>query len=101
MKKTVLAILGVGGACAACCAVPILLPLISGTLIAGAAGLASGQTVLVAAGAAGAAALGVAALWFMRRPRQAESCATSETGTAEAEGPGCGCGPSKACGTAR
>ncbi|MFN9470607.1 hypothetical protein [Acidovorax sp.] len=39
MKKPLLATIGLAGACAACCAVPLLVPILSGLSVAGLAGL--------------------------------------------------------------
>jgi hypothetical protein len=99
MKKPVLAALGLGAACVACCTLPLGLTLLGGSALAG--GLASlynlSNGALVAAGATallGFAAGGLA-LWRMRRnrhaacdaPAEGSHCATSPQASA------CGCAP--------
>jgi hypothetical protein len=94
MKKPLLAGIGVVGACAACCAVPLALPLLSGLSAAGLAGVigwdwfSAGAAVGAAIAAAGVAAgLGV---WMIRRRRPAgPSCAVPLD--AAAQSGGCGC----------
>lgn len=80
MKKPLLASIGVIGACAACCAIPIALPVLSGLSAAGFAGalgwpqLSGGALAGLTLGAAAAA--GAGAVWFTRRAKpQAPSCA--------------------------
>jgi apolipoprotein N-acyltransferase len=86
MKKTIYGTLGLVGACAACCAIPIVLPMLAGASLAGAAG-ASMLTVAVAASIAG---LGI----FLRRralqARSGASCAVAPGGHEPSTG-SCGC----------
>jgi hypothetical protein len=71
MKKPLLGLLGVGAACAACCAIPLAVPLIGGASAAGLALLADWDGVL---GVGLAAALVVAGgLWWSRQ-RKAAAC---------------------------
>lgn len=99
MKKPLLTTLGLAGACAACCAVPLLVPILSGLSVAGLAGLDWGRlatspaylaTVLSIAVAL-ALALGV---WLVRRRRATRVCATSAAALAPAAEDG---GPRRAC----
>lgn len=99
MKKPVLAALGLGAACVACCTLPLGLTLLGGSALAG--GLAAAYEwsngALAAAGAAAlvATAAGGLALWRMRRnrhaacdaPAEGSHCATSPQASA------CGCAP--------
>ena len=94
MKKPVLATLGITGACAACCAFPLAIPLLSGLSAAGLVSLdwarlpLTATSVAVAAGAAVAAAVGLA-LWVARRRRPASACSVPVEGKSS----GCGCAP--------
>lgn len=95
MKKPLLAALGVAGACAACCALPLALPLLSAL---GATGLlgwgwAQDMNVLAAIGAALliAAAFSIGAALRARRLRAAASCKADAQ--APACGTQCGCNP--------
>lgn len=98
MKKTIYAVLGLAGACAACCAIPIAWPMFAGASLAGAAGWAVGDSKLLIAGAA-AGIVGLA--MFLRRRalqgRSGASCATP-TATTATLGGSCGCsgGPDSA-----
>ena len=82
MKKPILATLGIAGACAACCAIPIALPLISGLSVAGLVGFdwqqftVSREFLAVAAGSTVAIVAGLA-MWSARRRRAASACASS------------------------
>lgn len=98
-KKLLLTGLGLAGACAACCAVPLLVPVIAGLSVAALAvpgGLVfmpefGGLAAL--AGIAGSAAAG-AALWWARRRRAARACASAPRGAVNATplaAPACGC----------
>ena len=86
MKKLLITGLGVAGACAACCAMPLVVPIISGLSVAALAvpgGLVfatefSGVATLVGI-AAGVAACG--ALWWARRRRTARACASGPQAT--------------------
>lgn len=100
MKKPVLAALGLGAACVACCTLPLGLTLLGGSALAG--GLAAAYEwsngALAAAGTAAlvAAAAGGLVLWRMRRNRRA-ACAVPAEGSRCATGPqesACGCAPS-------
>ncbi len=97
MKKPALATMGVVGACAACCTIPLAIPLLSGLSIAGLATLnwgASGAYVgVIAAGVAASAAVG-AGIWWSRRRKAAARCVTRSSSPAELTQPasgGCGC----------
>lgn len=114
MKKPFLAVFGVAGACAACCAIPLAIPLLGGLSLAG-AGFMSWETL--AAGPAilplGVGALAAAVLigiWFMQRRKsaclvkpeaQAGSCAAKPAANAcavstdDPDAGACGCAPSK------
>lgn len=104
MKKPILATVGVAGACAACCAIPILLPLASGLSVAGLVGfdweqLGIGREMLaVAAGSLVAAGAGLG-LWTVRRRRTASACA-SQTALQERQQPQSSCGCSGSTKTA-
>ena len=92
MKKPILATLGIAGACAACCAIPIVLPVLSGLSVAGLLsfdGIRAALTPSVLAAVAGAAvALAVGAgLWISRRRQTAPACAMPVDGKSS----GCGC----------
>lgn len=94
MKKPVLATLGVAGACAACCAIPLAIPLMSGLSIAGLASVdwdwltLSGGVAVVGAGLAAAALVG-GGMWWHRRRMAAKKCAAPELGAPTAAGCGC------------
>ena len=99
MKKPVLAALGLGAACVACCTLPVGLTLLGGSALAG--GLVAvydwSNGALAAAGATAllATTAGSLALWRMRRNRRAV-CATPAEGTHCATSPregACGCQP--------
>ena len=93
MKKPLFAALGVAGACAACCAIPLALPLLGGTAVAAlvaAWGLDLGTNIdwtvaaIFAAGSAGFL------IWSRRRPQAA--CDKNGTSTSCTLPPGgCGC----------
>lgn len=98
MKKPLLATLGLAGACAACCAVPVLIPVISGLSVAGLAGLdwerllASREYLASALGVAAALAVALG-IWLARRRRIGRACTLGALSTNN--GPlasrGCGC----------
>ena len=94
MKKPALATLGVVGACAACCAIPLAIPLVSGLSIAGLASIdwdcltLSGEVAAISAGMTAAGLVG-GGLWWHRRRKVAAQCAASAL-TAPS-GSGCGC----------
>jgi len=99
MKKPVLAALGLGAACVACCTLPLGLTLLGGSALAG--GLAAlynlSNGALAAAGATIllATAAGGLALWRTRRNRRA-ACATPAEGThcaTSTQAGACGCQP--------
>ncbi|MDP2819616.1 MAG: hypothetical protein Q8O29_15375 [Polaromonas sp.] len=103
MKKPVLAKLGVVGACAACCAIPLAIPLMAGMSITGLALFEPGyfnfqsELLVIAVGVA-AAALVAGGMWLVRRRRG--TCQT------DADAPACSTGVSKdassaACACAR
>lgn len=96
MKKPVFAALGIAGACAACCTIPLLLPLLGGTavtaLLAG-WGLELGTALNVLMAAVLAAGVG-AVLWMKRRRKADCQNPGSSTPVACTLPPnGCGCGP--------
>jgi hypothetical protein len=80
MKKTFLAALGLAGACAACCSIPIALTLFGGLSAAGATAwfLGSPMAQLAVMGVAAALLLAAAGAWRARRAR-----ARCLTGTCE------------------
>lgn len=86
MKKTLLGLLGIGAACAACCAVPLALPLLAGLGLAGfgVAGVTVPAFGWIAGLAAGAAML--ASGLYLWRKRQAAPASCSVDASA-----GCGC----------
>ncbi len=102
MKKPVLTVFGVAGACAACCAIPLLVPLVGGASVAGLIAMASGDWLGLSSNAAViASAIVVAALvgfaiWLVRRRRSNAFCqvepAVVSAGCATVSGAGgCGC----------
>lgn len=94
MKKPVLATLGVAGACAACCAIPLAIPLMSGLSVAGLASIdwnwvqVRGEVAAVGAGLAASLLVG-AGLWWHRGRKVAAHCAGPALPAAA--GGGCGC----------
>ena len=84
MMKPLLALLGVGAACAACCAIPLALPLIGGLAVSGALGAIAGWQLALGAGVL--AAIAGAAWRLRRRPRACALKPGPENTTA------CGCG---------
>lgn len=95
MNKSVLATLGVVGACAACCAIPLAIPLVSGLSVAGVTSMdwefltMSSTGASVGAGLAAAAVVG-GGMWWQRRRVAAANCAAATTAAATAVGCGCG-----------
>lgn len=86
MKKTALAALGVAGACAACCAIPIALPLVGGLSVVGLTGLGTSLFLadhgwLLAAGVLGLAGVVGVLVWRRLRPKPS-ACARSACGCA-------------------
>lgn len=78
MKKPVLAVFGVAGACAACCAIPLAIPLWAGLSAAGMGWLgwetlASGSSLLLAG--AGMLTVALIAAGVMARRSRKNSCA--------------------------
>jgi hypothetical protein len=86
MKKTIYGALGLAGACAACCAIPLAFPMLAGASLAGAAGFAAGDSMLIAAAAASVVGLGI----FLRRralqARSGSSCAAAPAAQAPSNG---------------
>lgn len=81
MKKSILALLGIGAACAACCAIPLALPMMAGFGLAGLglAGFGWEAALLLTA----ASMLAMGGLHLLRRRRKpASACATDKS---------CGC----------
>lgn len=94
MKKPALAALGVVGACAACCAIPVALPLISGLSALGIVGLGADalgaqREVLIGAAALSFAGVAGAVVWWKRRNSAAACAAPAATSGAQASGCGC------------
>jgi threonine/homoserine/homoserine lactone efflux protein len=100
MKKPLLAVLGLAGACAACCSIPLVLTLVSGLSAAGVATwIVGSQTAQLAVVGVGAVLLvGGVGVWRARRARancdgvQGSSCAID---------PAAGCGCTTSSGQAR
>lgn len=102
MKKPVLTVLGVAGACAACCAIPLLVPVVGGASVAGLVAMATGdglglssKTAVIASAIMVAVLVGVA-IWLLRRRRNNAFCQVEPTvvsaGCATVSGAGgCGC----------
>jgi hypothetical protein len=86
MKKPVLALLGLGAACAVCCAAPVALSLGAGLGLAGIslAGIGAASFGWIAGGVGAVLMmLGMAAFYLLRRrQQQAQSCASDRS---------CGC----------
>jgi hypothetical protein len=73
MKKPLLATLGVAGACAACCAIPLAVPMLSGLTTVGLTAfnwdfIPDGARWMAGASVVAAAAWAVAAWWNARKP---------------------------------
>lgn len=100
MKKPALATLGVVGACAACCAIPLAIPLMSGLSVAGLASIdwdcltVGGEVAAVGAGLAATALVG-GGTWWHRRRKAAKKCAAPEPDAPTAAGCGCNSNTSK------
>ncbi|RCW66077.1 hypothetical protein [Pseudorhodoferax soli] len=96
MKKPLFAALGVAGACAACCSIPLLLPLLGGTAVAALLagwGLDVGIALNVLIAATLVAMVG-AVVWLKRRPKAGcENPSTSTQAACALPPGGCGCGP--------
>ena len=109
MKKPVLGGLAVAGACAACCAIPLAVPLISGASAAGLTWLIDWERITVdsevlAIGAGlGAVLLVGGGLWWSGR-RNAAACRVEEASPAvessssASAGSGCACAATSAPG---
>ena len=99
MKKPLFAALGVAGACAACCSIPLLIPLLGGTAIAALVtgwGLELGTALNILIAAALVVAVGTV-LWLKRRGKPGCQNPGSSTPSACTLPPnGCGCGPKSA-----
>jgi len=96
MKKPLFAALGVAGACAACCSIPLQLPLLGGTALAALLagwGLELGAALNVLIAAALVAVVG-AALWMKRRSKaDCQNSGSSPPAACTLPPGGCGCGP--------
>jgi LPXTG-motif cell wall-anchored protein len=75
MKKSLFGIVGLGAACAACCAIPLAIPLITGATVAALTSrvdwncfTGSGEIFAIGTGL-GAALLAGGGLWWLRRRR--------------------------------
>ena len=102
MKKPLLATIGLAGACAACCAVPLLVPVISGLSVAGMVGVdwqrftANQEHMAVVLGIAAAITVALG-LWLARRRRAGQTCtpaASAQENRPQSSG-SCGCGSPK------
>lgn len=84
--KTVLAALGLAAACAACCAIPIALPMLTG-LAASGLGMATWgwQAAAVLLGATGAVGLAIALRNRKRASNHAKSAAAGSCGCSTSE----------------
>lgn len=94
MKKPILALLGLAGACAVCCSVPAALSVASVLSLAGLGTFAwGGPTMQVAAAGLAALTLAGAGIWWARR--RAAVCKTDPALDAcdSSAGSGCGCHP--------
>lgn len=97
MKKPILATLGVVGACAACCTIPLAIPLLGGLSAAGLVsvdwvGLSVGSGVPTVAIGLAAAVLVGSGLWWHRRRQTATACAAPSGNAAALPAPaGSGC----------
>lgn len=84
-------LLGVGGACAICCALPVGVTLAS--LVAGVSGgvaLYSGSQIAIAGVAVGVLTLVGTGVWLRRRANsKADACACSRTASTALENGGC------------
>ncbi len=89
MKKTIYGALGLAGACAACCAIPIAFPMLAGASLAGAAGWAAGDSLMIAGGAA--AVVAGAIFWTRARRAKAGAACAPKTDPANAA---CACAAS-------
>lgn len=89
MKKTLLGLAGVGAACAACCAIPLALPLLAGLGLAGfsLAGLAVPDFGW-AAGLVAAFVLLAGSIYLWRKRQAAPACSVDASA-------GCGCASAK------
>ena len=110
MNKPLLTTIGLAGACAACCAVPLLVPIISGLSVAGVIGLdwerlASSQEYMAAVLGVASAFVAAIGLWLFRRLRAGKACTPVAASTSNAvQAPGaCGCSgtPKASTGEAR
>jgi hypothetical protein len=82
MKKVGLTALGVAGACAACCAIPLAIPIMGALSVSGLSFLAIDQFLLGPAGIAIAAAVSLAAAvwvaaWYVGQRRKRAAMAES------------------------
>ncbi len=101
MKKAGLTALGVAGACAACCAIPLAIPIIGTLSISGLSLVAIDQFLLGPAGTATAAAFSLGGIvwvgyWYMvqRRKRSAMAQSGAACAVPDSKGDG-GCACSK------
>ena len=103
MKNPALATMGVIGACAACCTIPLALPLLSGLSVAGLVSIdwkyfnVVSEVAAAGAGLAAAALVGGVILWHRKR-KAAAACAAPSRGAGALSAPrgsGCGCSSTK------
>lgn len=105
MKKPLLTTIGLAGACAACCAVPLLVPIISGLSVTSVFGVdwhlftTSRPYLAVVAGTAAGVAVALG-LWLAKRRRAARACgngtASNQGGSSLQAQSACGCSASQA-----
>jgi len=94
MNKPALATLGVVGACAVCCSIPLVIPVMTGLSVAGLVsvdgGFMSGGAQMLAVGAGLAVALLMSGgIWWHRR-QTATRCGQTQGAATVGSGSGCG-----------
>lgn len=98
MKKPALATIGVIGACAACCTIPLALPLLGGLSVAGLASIdwdclnVGSEVAAIGVGLVAALLVG-GGIWWHRKRKAATACAVSSASAAvlpASAGSGCG-----------
>lgn len=100
MKKPVLTTVGVIGACAACCAIPLVIPLMAGVSVAGLASIdwscltEASEIAVLSAGLAAALLVG-GGIWYYRKRKAAAKCGQSELAAPTDSACGCSQTPAK------